>query len=465
MTSKQILKGLCLIPICILIGYLLIPLLSQFEWPILVVILLAAFVLLYTVCLRKSAKKFDLFEPINFFTLIFIVNFIIRPLFIIANNYHTSFINEQSTKALITLALLYCAVAFSSFIIGYHIPLGTHLARKLPIPSDNWNNTKVKMIVIFYSVIGILCYILYMRFRGGLFSFLTNMIVLRGTEESMGYIIWGAIHLEIAAFIGWVYYTFKQKNRWIILLHCISIILLFATFGARAKILFILLSLMITGYYVRGKNIKVISVSLMLIFTIFFIVFFGTFRSVGLEEGMKFESYQTLPSGFIERLMSDFTVFDHFLTILEGVPSRLNYQYGKTFFSIFLHFIPRFLLPDKPVGAGYLFRERLTNTFRGGRGLSIIGELYVNFHVAGIITGMLLFGIFSKMIYAYLTFNQHNKGVILIYTITLIYFITHYTYGSAWLPIMSRFLIHLIPTILGISYINASRWHRNLGGH
>ena len=90
--------------------------------------------------------------------------------------------------------------------------------------------------------------------------------------------------------------------------------------------------------------------------------------------------------------------------IMHDTPSRVPFQGGWSIGLIFVSYIPRVIWPEKPVMTIGIW---VTETYGPGAhivshtGPSWIGELYFNFGYTGIICGMLILGIYFRLLQAY----------------------------------------------------------------
>ncbi len=86
-------------------------------------------------------------------------------------------------------------------------------------------------------------------------------------------------------------------------------------------------------------------------------------------------------------------------TIIDKIPSEVDFLYGKTLFNWAVFFIPRSILPPD-----YLISYRIKNMWYldvegGGLPPTAIGEWYANFGFAGVIVGMFVVGLVMGVIY------------------------------------------------------------------
>jgi hypothetical protein len=87
--------------------------------------------------------------------------------------------------------------------------------------------------------------------------------------------------------------------------------------------------------------------------------------------------------------------------IMRDCPSRVPFQGGWTIGYIALAYVPRIVWADKPtlsVG-GWITDNFLARGMRSSTGSTWIGELYFNFGWSGIVVGMLLMGIYFRVLH------------------------------------------------------------------
>ena len=100
------------------------------------------------------------------------------------------------------------------------------------------------------------------------------------------------------------------------------------------------------------------------------------------------------------KLSNRFSLLPLASVLIDETPSRIPYQYGSTFAYLFYIPVPRFIYKDKPTAqeANIWFAqsygildEELAKTTKVG--ISHLGEVYVNFGIAGIVPVFLLVGL------------------------------------------------------------------------
>ena len=93
-----------------------------------------------------------------------------------------------------------------------------------------------------------------------------------------------------------------------------------------------------------------------------------------------------------------FSSVDSFAAMLHGGRKIFPLLYGETYLDVVLFTVPRSIWPDKPAAFSKAVADYVTNN---GNDVppGVIGELYINFHVFGIVGGMFLLGCLMAIIH------------------------------------------------------------------
>jgi hypothetical protein len=114
--------------------------------------------------------------------------------------------------------------------------------------------------------------------------------------------------------------------------------------------------------------------------------------------------------------------FDNYVKVIEVVPDNLGLQKGKTILPLFTNPIPRSILPQKDdfKPAGVIFKEYMGHYhIRVGERMTLVGELFMNFHIFGVILGMFIFGSVTAFVQKKLYPKDKNPLMVLLYCLTL----------------------------------------------
>lgn len=86
--------------------------------------------------------------------------------------------------------------------------------------------------------------------------------------------------------------------------------------------------------------------------------------------------------------------------LVRDTPSRVSYQYGKTFAALLVAPIPRFLWPGKPDNSvGLWITKNYSHGLESHTAPTQVGEFYINFGIAGVIGGLLLLGLILRFVH------------------------------------------------------------------
>ena len=86
--------------------------------------------------------------------------------------------------------------------------------------------------------------------------------------------------------------------------------------------------------------------------------------------------------------------------IINAIPDKLDYQYGKTIAIWLVAPIPRSLWPDKPIiQPGPIIGNKIYDQRRAGVPPAFIAEMFWNFHLPGVLIGSLLLGISMRFLH------------------------------------------------------------------
>lgn len=89
--------------------------------------------------------------------------------------------------------------------------------------------------------------------------------------------------------------------------------------------------------------------------------------------------------------------------VVNAVPELLDYEYGRTIWVWIFAPIPRSMWAAKPLmHSGPIIGSTIFGSVRGGVPVSLIGELYWNFALPGVVIGCFLVGVVIKHIYLFI---------------------------------------------------------------
>lgn len=134
--------------------------------------------------------------------------------------------------------------------------------------------------------------------------------------------------------------------------------------------------------------------------------------------------------------------FDSFLAIVSLYPEPIDFDYFALYGRLTVHWIPRLVWPDKPAVFVTSWDRFLdASGIGGGSSESILGDLYIQMGVFGVIGGMLVSGALWRFFYAYLL-NAPTSGIMQVfYAVAIGNFASYFAQGppaaiTKWAPFM-----------------------------
>ena len=409
---------------------------------------------------RFFRKDLDVFEPLLFFVILYFFFFFLKSFFVVfyPEMFHYSeYISPEFDSSIIRYTLGYLIIGILSFYAGYYLKIGGILGRNFPTFSRGWHSLNVKVVVILFSIIAVCSIFVFMKIAGSITYYLTH-IYIRGeiARKGGGYLLWGGLFGIEAVLILYAHFLSRRMTNYMVfLVFALTIAGMYLLLGSRIFFIYVFLGiLVIYNFQMRRISLRDLTLLSMILVTV--VIFVGISRNVlgggtqAIHEvilGEVSDSESVLHTIF--RFLNPDTInYDNFMIVLSGVPSLLNYQYGLTYLHLLIYPIPRFLWQSKPspLGTGIFTEFFFPGEYFAGvtKGISLPGELYLNFGILGIFGGMFLFGIFLRGLNRYIELNRSNPKAILFYTTALLplieamrggIFIYAQYLGMFWIPL------------------------------
>jgi oligosaccharide repeat unit polymerase len=369
-----------------------------------------------------NREKFDPFSPYFVFSASYLLLFGICGLDLLFFKYDLLIID----KRFYTFALAYSILGLHFFQLGYISKIGLLITKKKRYIKKKWSFSKVKILIIVYSLVSFLSLLTIFILSGGVSYYYHNiknatLSLLTGSSVFFMFIVLIKIPLLI-----WFYICLEKRKmpKSFFLLFLFAMFLL-VSLGERGPFILLIISMMVCFHYVR-KPLRILPITIFTFLLFLFLVLYGQYREITGQD-FKTKKYSQINSTFVinhsyRSLMNHFDQFERVKDIIQHVPENLEFQLGKTFFNLALKPIPSRIWEGKPQGAGMVVTKKLyPKHFASGSSFapSIIGELYLNFQIIGIITGMFLFGVGIRALTCLLETNVNNRNFIVFYSLIL----------------------------------------------
>lgn len=412
-------------------------------------------ILLSSVIYDVVHKKFDLFEAKNFVLLVFFyyyfvcpVRFVIEPEFL-----------QPPYDAMLSEGVAWSIIGLLFYMLGYSIGLGRKSKAFSPLlGEDDWNKTKTVIFVAFLFTLAIIGIAVFADRAGGISNIISTPRRMRSTiRAGSPYFYFLTYYLLIGTLILYASMIGSGKIRIrkiFIICVCMAGILVtsFVMSGSRRNVIVMLITMVVFWHYYKKRMTtgKIIG-AFGLIVCLF--MFFGIIRAFMHDLDRVFEltrsAVERAPTSELLYTLMAGNVYRMFLVLLSNVPESYGFLWGSSYYRLLFVGIPRAIWSGKPKNISQMFPELMMPEYRGRNivtSVTLLGEMYWNFSFVGIILGMFLFGILSKVLYRYLMKNKENKGAVLIYAVTVCYFMELFrgTFHTTTLLYLATMLLPLL---------------------
>jgi len=439
--------------------------------------LILSIIVLLIIFIFRSVKKHQFFNPGVIVATLFLLEYGLRPLYLLIfqnlNILHVS-LSRNEAIILVNKGLLYSLIGIISFYIGYKLNMKVRFARRHFI-RDNWNFFRVEVIVIVFSLIGLALWCLYIVSIGGFQSAFYFMATYRAGFTGVGtfvrFLMWG-IFLQPVATLIWCAYIWKTgRSSHLIWIQVLGSVLILISLGGREKLCLFILTIAALRHFLM-KRLGTRSIITLLGFLIVGALIMGIFRGTTVRgfERLRFYERLSVKTGSVgllaDSVIREFPEFDAFIAILTAVPELIPVQYGRCIVELAIAIIPSTLLPFK-IGKIEIIGLRLSKIFEPekyilgwGYAPSLLGLFYMNFLLPGIIIGMFLFGIFCRWLLELHLRNKNSITITLLYSVTL-FFLVWTMARSGDIILMGRFyFVILLEILVGIYFVCGKRKHK-----
>jgi len=396
---------------------------SLTHYPLLLsLILLFILVAMVPIIYRLMTNSFDAFEAENVAILFYSLYSLSVPL-------HVLLSPEVSTLQLnlVTNAFGLCLVGLLFFLVGYHNPLGSNLARMFPPLPRRWGKRRTKVISYVYLLLGVALFLGLISIVGVLTYFQAGYAGRAWLKREFGPLELGLYIIQIGLVLHIFYYSLAKKRPPFGVIAAYALyLLLIMKIGIRRPLLGLLLASLAVWHY----RVKKISFRQAVVITIVFgsaLVLFAFVRqpiaSQGFIAGIKYFINNFSWAWFDLSRTELGAPFRNLLDILTIVPDEIGYLYGSSYWQSLENLLPRFVHPSRPP----TLSEWYTNTFfpeafiqaGGNMGFFIISEAYINWGVIGVMIVMFGWGVLLKAFYAYMKSDLTNTSALFLYSISL----------------------------------------------
>ncbi|MBD3341422.1 MAG: O-antigen polysaccharide polymerase Wzy [Candidatus Lokiarchaeota archaeon] len=406
---------------------------------------------------KIKAGRIDLFSPLAVFTFFYLLLFGFKAIDQVAFNREAILADEiYHIKT-----LLYAIIGLHFFQIGYFSEIGKLIARKIKSFPDGWSNRRIKIVTFFYSSFSIISFLVMIFLSGGFSSYFLNIHQNMISVVSGSAIIFLAVLAIKIPFLIWLYQILKKRRFSLkFFIYFLLVCFLLISLGERGHFVTLIFSIIVSYHYLK-KRINFLKLAGLGLFMALFLVIFGMYRDFTTQDYKIKKAGLDLKLGVTSTyhiFMSNFDQLIRVKDVIKFVPEELDYQIGGTFLNLFLKPIPSRLWKEKPQGAGIVISKEIYPKHYQAKvsvAPSLLGELYLNFHIIGIIVGMFFTGIVGRALYSFLLKNINNSNGFIVYLFLLS---SIYSELRGDFAVVTSFLVfNLVLLAIALSFITITK--------
>ncbi len=373
--------------------------------------------------LRQQKKSFDWCEPYLFLAAFNTLVYVVRPLqLILEGSYSTQFLSgREQVLPLLLQCLAIACVGMLTTVIGYFTSSTKGFLNVIPhLTQWDISRKRMKCLVLTVSILSIAGYALLALSWGGPFGLLANVASRREFTQGKGALMLIIRALPIAVLV-YSAYVMKLRRRWKVpaLLLLLATVII-ATLGSRSAVIFPWIAFVILyHHFIRRVKFQKL-VFFCLIILVFATLYVGFRRSTRTGKEM---SLYDIPFGITE-VINNFRGIDRMLIVVPAVPDKVRLQFFKPYLRLVTWLVPRALWPGKP---GLTEANDYAHLFSDQTGFAMypvpfFANLFVQIHIAGVIIGAFVHGLFLGFINRFRYVNRFSPWAVLLFAITVLSF-------------------------------------------
>lgn len=300
------------------------------------------------------------------------------------------------------------------------------LAKKLPRMSDVRSGFRTTSVILIFFAIGAIA--LARRFDAAGISSLGAAegvpVALRpNTIEGATWTV-PFLSMPSVGLLIWLAIIARNRRRYSMLLWFLAVVIYMIAFGmlgSRSRLLYVIVpGIVLYHFLARRLGRAFVVVGLVLTWGTY--VWYGQIRG-DVYSGGDLEGGVSLTREWFDDYTSthgDVSPFRNTLDIIERYGERGDYLYGSTLVTPITNWIPRSIWPGKPASGAVVYTRAF---FPEAAGMNITavpgfgGELFMNFGYSGILFGLMLTGMFARVLKEYRESDRQKIFVNIIYAV------------------------------------------------
>lgn len=357
-------------------------------------------VISFSLVVKSYYSGIRLFEPFTMVSTVFTLTLFVAPVIEFGMGNVSRFGIDVSGNTLIATSA--AILGYTGFFIGYELYHPTLLRNPSFSRRDVCSEDKLvsRVALSFWLFAYALCLYNYLVRGYGLTYILTAGFGGEAagdvSEDSLAFLAYAKYSL-----VGcWMCLFAFSKNKLVLITTYVlsSSMLLFG--GSRSSLLLILIAPLAFRYIRLGREPKVRSVLIAVITLVFaFAAIQVTRNDVKLGGGFSLDGYNLFE--MFSPYLNEVEGYKVYYALFNVFPEKMDHLFGGQMFGYTLTMlVPRTIWPGKPDAAIHdiVYQAMGLEALQRGNSYPFIGELFVEFGIAGCFIGMLLLGVLCKKI-------------------------------------------------------------------
>ena len=358
-------------------------------------------------------------------------------------------------------------VCYVFLIVGYLLTKKVYIIKQKKILSNHWDNKRYLFVTGFLLVISIYAIFTFVTPNGGLVvGFISKA---RGVSENLqdtnpqGYLRLiasiGFVNVFISALWLKVSKKYKYYSIFIFIISFLSFLFFNFYVSQRGVVVFLFVQLIALFFFINNLKFSKVRMFLVALISLTLLQAMSSFRSNGefSKDSLKFNISLIEPAIMTINFI-DLSKTKH---IIDAVPKKLPFAYGKTYFTAIVAPIPRSIWKNKPVvNVDNIVGQKVYGSFyfgAGGTPAGLIAEAYWNFWYFGFVFVPIFFGFLLRYIENTFQKYKDSQNVIILY-VSCFLFLGLSLMGSSFSSTLVGFLKQFIVFIIVLNFISKKNY-------
>lgn len=406
----------------------------------------------------------DLFSPIGFLGIAYLIGWLGPSLDLVLRHQQTEGLLLGQGLDYLVLPLIAANFGILALGWGYTSGLGRVVVGWIPTPKNQLDQQRARRAISILFFLGLCFFVLFVISTGGIPNSLSAISAKRRPPSE--YLRWGTELIYIAAILSVIDHLYAEDSlvstRGIRTATISLFAVLLPIYSSQRGTLFSLAILAIVIYHYSVRKLRISRVLLFIPIFVFFSNIMLAFRRASWQGGQVLAQLAPMSvdsvTSFFGADTTGITIFAH---LFHKVPDEISFQFGRTMIKWIVFPIPRSYWSEKPRNLGQVLGEQIYQQGIGvvgaGTPPSVMGELYLNFSLPGMIVGMFLCGVILRSGFLYIRKGQTtNLLAISLYAV----FVTRVAISILGIDVTMIILDSLrwyIPLVAGVIYSSTSR--------